>query len=130
MTKVTKQKMIFRKDLQDNPSVLYLFGDNSKRVGLGGQAGQMRGEPNAIGVATKREPTSWDYAFFYDTDLIEFSKSVDEDLLPVFSHLNHGGSIVIPSDGLGTGLSELPTRAPQCYEYLTKQLNLLEKIGE
>lgn len=125
-----KQKMIFCKDLQDNPSVLYLFGDNCERSGLGGQAGQMRGEPNAIGVATKKSPSFKDDAFFSDKDLIEFSKSVDIDLLPVYSHLQHGGSIVIPLDGLGTGLSQLLERAPQCYEYLNKQLNLLEKIGE
>lgn len=50
---VLHQKFIFREDLQANPDVYYLFGDNVERRGLGGQAKEMRGEPNAIGVATK-----------------------------------------------------------------------------
>ena len=50
------QKFIYRSDLKANPSVLYLFGDNLQRVGLGGQAKEMRGEPNAVGIATKKAP--------------------------------------------------------------------------
>ena len=130
MSRVTRQKMVYRNDLKVNPNVLYLFGDNIARMGFGGQAGQMRDEPNAIGVATKKYCSNTDECFFSDDDLVKFAKVVDADLLPVFSHVKHGGSIVIPTDGLGTGLSELSTRAPKCFEYLERQLNLLEKMGE
>jgi len=35
----------------------YAFG-TSRRIGFGGQAKEMRGEPNAISVATKWEPSN------------------------------------------------------------------------
>jgi hypothetical protein len=37
------QHRIYRMDLIANPNILYVFGDNTKRVGMGGQAGEMRG---------------------------------------------------------------------------------------
>lgn len=43
-------KYIKRQDLKSNPNTQYLFGDNLKRSGFGGQAKEMRGEPNAIGI--------------------------------------------------------------------------------
>jgi hypothetical protein len=42
----------------------YVFGDNGRRIGFGGQAKEMRGEPNAIGVATEWVPTNRPNAFF------------------------------------------------------------------
>jgi redox-sensitive bicupin YhaK (pirin superfamily) len=30
---------------------LFVFGDNLRRTGFGGQAAEMRGEPNAVGIA-------------------------------------------------------------------------------
>ena len=43
----------------------YAFG-TSRRIGFGGQAKEMRGEPNAISVATKWEPSNRPNAFFSD----------------------------------------------------------------
>lgn len=40
---VIKQKWIKREDLQNNPNIIYLFGDNVSRIGMGNQAGEMRG---------------------------------------------------------------------------------------
>ena len=53
---VIYQKRICRDDLRRNPNAVYIFGDNEARTGLGGQAREMRGEPNAMGIATKRSP--------------------------------------------------------------------------
>jgi hypothetical protein len=50
------QEWITRKDLRENPDKRYVFGDNVERRGYGGQAKEMRGEPNAIGVVTKWAP--------------------------------------------------------------------------
>jgi hypothetical protein len=61
---VLRQKWITRDDLRANPNVLYLFGDNERREGLGGQAKEMRGEPNAIGVRTKASPSKHETAFW------------------------------------------------------------------
>lgn len=110
---VIYQKFIFRADLKANPDVLYLFGDNTMRQGYGGQAKEMRGEPNACGVATKLTPTSGSNAYFDDADYKENVRVIAKDLRRAFQHRNAGGLVVIPLDGLGTGLSELPTRAPE-----------------
>jgi hypothetical protein len=130
MNLVTKQKMIYRKDLKDNPNTIYLFGDNIKRVGLAGQAREMRGEANALGIPTKRVGDMQESSFFNDNDFEEFKNIVDSSFLHAFVHVYNGGQIVIPKDGLGTGLSELPSRAPKCYEYLEIKLRKLEKLGE
>jgi len=47
---------IERSMLQADPEARFVFGDNAERWGLGGQAKEMRGEPNAIGVATLWSP--------------------------------------------------------------------------
>lgn len=127
---VYTQKFIFRSDLKSNPSIMYLFGDNVDRKGLGGQAKEMRGEPNASGVATKRSPSNGDDAFFSDDDYPEAVRVIFSDLLPVVEFLKKGGVVIIPEDGLGTGLSELPTRAPKVNQYLESRLADLRNISE
>ena len=41
-----------RETLRANPTKLYIFGDNTQRTGLGGQAGACRGEPNRCAIAS------------------------------------------------------------------------------
>lgn len=129
---VIKQKWIKREDLQANPNVIYLFGDNQLRIGLGGQAKEMRGEPNAIGICTKMSPSE-----FMSDDTLEFNKSIiDDDFNRVKNKLAKLNTfwdwvkgrvvVVIPADGLGTGLAELPTRAPKTYKYLCEKLEQLK----
>jgi len=125
MNRVLSQKFIFRSDLKSNPEVKYLFGDNLIRLGLGGQAKEMRGEPNAIGVATKKAPGMSPGDFFSDSDYDVFRHQVDEDLAPAFLHIANGGILIVPEDGLGTGLSQLPERAPKCNAYLLEKLESL-----
>ena len=120
---VSKQKMIFRQDLQQNPDTLYLFGDNEERRGLGGQAIQMRGEPNAVGVRTKRRPRLEEGDFWTDETYAANCQMITEDLVPVKQHLATGGNVVVPEDGLGTGLAQLQERAPQTYAFLQAALN-------
>lgn len=126
---VIYQKFIFRSDLQANPSVKYLFGDNLVRTGYGGQAKEMRDEPNAIGVATKKTPSNRPDEFFSDDDFEANVLAFWEDLRPAVTHLEAGGILVIPADGLGTGLSELPKRAPKTnkvLELMLRDLTLVE----
>lgn len=129
MSPVLSQKFIFRSDLRSNPDVLYLFGDNTLRQGFGGQAKEMRGEPNAVGVATKVAPGMREGDFFSDRDIYHFKQVVDKDLARAFNHVRNGGIVVIPEDGLGTGLSELPTRAPKLHAYLSERLAALRNEG-
>ncbi len=126
---VISQKWIERVDLQSNTTTLYLFGDNLIRKGLGGQASAMRGEPNAIGIATKRAPGMRDTDFFSDDDYDETVAEIALDFAPAKVHVALGGLLVIPTDGLGTGLSELPTRAPRIHEFIEAELERLREMG-
>lgn len=108
------QKWITRNDLTSNPDKVYVFGDNAMRMGMGGQAREMRGELNAIGVATKRRPDMSPHAFFQDGNAEDFDVLL-RDLTRVEVELVHKKIVVAPSDGLGTGLSMLPDKAPRLY---------------
>jgi hypothetical protein len=121
------QKWISRSDLMDNPDKLYVFGDNNKRYGRGGQAKEMRGEPNAFGIPTKWAPMMSDDAYFSDEQYDIVAKIFDFHFKKLKSHIENGTSVVIPTDGLGTGLSQLPQRAPKINELLQ---NLISELKE
>ena len=122
---VITQKRIYRDDLKQNPDVLYVFGDNTARAGMGGQAGEMRGEPNAVGVCTKAFPSMSEHSFWNDNNYEDNIKQIDADFRRVVLHLIVGGMVVLPAEGLGTGLSELPTRAPKTHTYLSEFIEVL-----
>ena len=71
MPQVIYQHRIYRSDLVENRECFYVFGDNLRREGLGGQAGEMRGEPNAIGVATKHAPGMDDDDFWTHQEIVD-----------------------------------------------------------
>src|SRR4051812_11093467 len=119
---IVRQKRIAREDLRAHPNRLYLFGDNELRSGYGGQAAAMRGEPNAIGIRTKRAPGRQPRDYWTDARYDTCRRMIDDDLLPVFAAVRNGRTVVIPEDGLGTGLSALPQHAPRVFRYLEEQL--------
>jgi hypothetical protein len=96
---------------------LYVYGDNMQGRGMGGQAAAMRGEPNTIGVSTKWAPERRESAYFTDDDLQ--NRDVWHAIHGAFQGMRDalaaGRNVVIPADGLGTGLAELPTRAPKIH---------------
>lgn len=108
---IVYQKWITRQDLRDNPKKIYIFGDNTRRVGMGGQAKEMRGEPNALGVATKWVGDNAAASFFSDTE--GCMDVVTTDMAKVYALLIEGVTVVVPEDGIGTGLSRLPELAPK-----------------
>jgi hypothetical protein len=108
---ITYQKFIRRQDLRNNRDRFYVFGDNMQRVGYGGQAREMRGEPNSIGVVTKWAPSNDSNAFF--DDMPDAFAQVGFDLARVDRILSEGKTVVVPEDGIGTGLAQLPRRAPK-----------------
>lgn len=123
------QDRITRKDLQSCPSVLWAFGDNEARAGRGGQAKECRGEPNAVGVATKRSPSQAESAFWSDDDFVRCAMVIDTDMAPLFDHIRQGGTVVFPKAGIGTGLSELPARAPRLMEHIRARVRELQRLG-
>ena len=122
------QDRIERRDLIQHPDRLYLFGDNEQRRGLGGQARACRGQPNAVGIATKRSPTTAPDAYWSDSEFKRLCAIIDADLERAFRHVRAGGTVVCPSAGLGTGLSELPSRAPRVFAYLRSRIIELRRL--
>jgi hypothetical protein len=107
-------------DVKANPNKLYIFGDNVKRIGTGGQA-QIRNNPNAMGIATKLAPSMDESAFMTDKDLSKNKAIIDEDIAKIKAAAT-GKVVVFPKDGLGTGLAKLKEKAPKTYTYLKQRL--------
>lgn len=122
------QKVYKRDDARRNPDVLYVFGDNVRRVGRGGQAAELRDEPNAIGVATKYSP----HECFGESPekVLAQNRIIDLDMKPLFRHLCLGGIVVWPSDGIGTGLAGLPIHAPSTFAHISAKLAALIRVGK
>lgn len=119
---VILQSRIYRADLRANPNVLYVFGDNEARVGLGGQAAEMRYEPNAVGVATLAAP-----GVFWREDNHDLQAAVvDRDMAPLFAAKLAGQLIIFPLDGIGTGLAQLEVRAPSTFAHLQRRIEELK----
>lgn len=122
-------RFITRNFVLANPDKIFLFGDNLEQRGFGGQAAAMRGEPNAIGIPTKRSPSYSKEVFFTD-DEFEQNKAVID---AAFANLAKAVSdatrvIVIPANGLGTGRAELDKRAPRTFAYLQSRLDELSDL--
>lgn len=108
----------YRQDAINNPNWLFVFGDNFARVGTGGQAKEMRGEPNAIGIATKMKPLFAEDAYLTDSDLLRAAAEFNLKFSLLHRHLDRGGVVVWPEDGIGTGYAELISRAPKIWALL------------
>ena len=115
---------ITREMLRAEPEKLFVFGDNLQRRGFGGQAKEMRGEPNAIGIPTKRHPTMKEGAFFTDSVLPYWIESCGRDFIKL---LSFEGTIVWPQTGIGTGLAQLKERAPLIWRVIERLRIGLEK---
>ena len=106
------RKFITRDMLRAEAATLFVFGDNLMRQGLGGQAKEMRGEPNAVGIPTKRTPGMREIDFFTDDDYAIAQGPIEKAFDRLNEHALAGGEIVWPANGVGTGLAQLEKRAP------------------
>ncbi len=102
------------------------------RQGFGGQAREMRGEPNAIGIPTKWSPFTSLEAYFINSDLqnARVRGSINNSFDRLSNHLKNGGTVVLPKSGIGTGLAQLENRAPKILEYIELKIRELYKITE
>ena len=138
---VIRQKRIYREDLQANRRILYVFGDNLQRQGFGGQAAEMRGEPNAFGFATKRAITHGndsDYFFDHQADVKRILREEMDNLQSALCvrslfpgkdtiELKYQ-AVVIPYDGIGTGLSRMREFAPRYLKWIENDLKDLSNF--
>lgn len=117
------QQVIARADARRNPTVLYVFGDNVARKGMGGLANELRNERNSIGVRTKYTPHE-----FYTEDpqsVAAQNRMIDEDMKPLFEHVKKGGIVVWPARGIGTATARLPGKSPSTFDHLERKLEAL-----
>jgi hypothetical protein len=121
---VRREAQITREMVRANPHVIYVFGDNLMRLGFGGQARAMRGEPNTIGVPTKWSPSRAPAAYFSDND--PHQRIANEAINVAFDELEQllaaGYDVVIPTAGLGTGRAELDARAPEVFRLIQSRI--------
>lgn len=130
MNKVRRMNFISRDYIKKHPRTIFLFGDNLAHRGFGGQAKEMRGEPNAVGIPTKRLPTMSRLAFF-DDSMLYMKKGWDILFKSIGEAVQDGGrfdEIVLPENGLGTGFSKMQEKCPKLLAYLNQKLKELEKL--
>ena len=121
--RVMQMKWITRSFVREHRDHIFLFGDNIARRGFGGQAAQMRAEPNAIGIPTKKLPSNVEEAFFTDAEFEQNKAAIDRAFERLYQMSSTVEQIVVmASDGLGTGRAQLDKRAPQTFAYLQKKL--------
>jgi hypothetical protein len=126
---IRTEKYITREMLRAEPDTLWVFGDNLQRKGLGGQAKEMRGEPNAVGIPTKKAPGMHPVDFFNDRDFDRYLDARAHDLMRLVHHLRCGGDVVLPADGLGTGRARLKQSAPKVWDQLQEDLHALRETA-
>jgi len=107
---------------RSKPECFFIFGDNQKRVGKGGQA-IIRDEPNALGVCTKWSPSMHPSAFMTDDELKDNMLLILGDLARVEALLVTNHVVLFPSTGIGTGLAEMPKRAPKTYKLMMSRIS-------
>jgi len=117
-----KVEMVKRYDIamvRNNPNKLFIFGDNLLGYGKGGQA-IIRDEKNAYGIPTKKSPNMSEASFFTDEEFEDNKKILFQIIndIPISDY----EYVVLPEDGLGTGLAMLPTKAPKTFIYLYSKL--------
>jgi len=127
--RLIRSTWITRLAVREDRDTIFVYGDNMEGRGLGGQAREMRGEPNTIGVPTKWAPERRASAYFTDDDSL--NRDVRHAIWEAFDRmraaLDAGRNVVIPADGIGTGLAELPTRAPKLHAMIEAAIAELEK---
>ena len=115
-----------------HPEYLFVFGDNLARTGTGGQA-CIRHCNNVLGIATKREPTRYPTAYFYDDsassltmadrEIIGREVIVMQSIFEMAKEEIPNIKLVFPVDGLGSGLSKMPELAPNLQKHLYRTIN-------
>lgn len=122
-------KYITRAMVRAEPGTLFVFGDNMRRWGMGGQARSMRGERNVVGIPTKWSPSNEPDSFFLNDHFEDVRGEIDGAFGRLVMHVSNGGDVVWPADGIGTGLAELPQRAPLIWDYIETGRRALEKLA-
>lgn len=109
---------------RENPEKIYIYGDNLAGYGTAGQA-CIRNEPNAFGIPTKRYPSMTVGSFFTDKECER--QHVLKSLRGLYV-LGKTRTLVFPTNGVGTGMANMPGSSPKLFaemsEILLKHFNI------
>ena len=122
MTKIiTQQEYYSVQDCMNNPTKLYVFGDNVVNHGKGGQA-IIRDCPNTFGIPTKMFPSITIESYFMDTpESFDYVDTKFIELYNIFKS-NKYEVIIFPKDGLGTGLARMPQYSPKLFNHMCESI--------
>lgn len=112
------REYITREMVRADKDKIFLFGDNLAERGFGGQAKEMRGEENAVGIPTKKAPSNSPNSFFTDKEFAANKQAIDK----AFGKIPPDKTVVIPKAGLGTGLAKMQEKSPDTFAYLNEKL--------
>lgn len=115
--------------VEANPEVVFVFGDNSIRRGMGGQA-IIRGYPNIHGISTKRIGDMARGSFFQEGNEDD-QRIVEADLDGLEALLREGKKVLIPVSrqtetiSLGLERAQLLQRAPSLYKLICDRIEAM-----
>lgn len=87
--------------LRNNPSHIFVFGDNTIRKGKGGAA-KLRDEPNTYGFITKKYPNNNDSSFYRPDEYRDVFK---DELLKFLNYVDNNYNKLFLVSKLGAGLA-------------------------
>lgn len=118
----------------ENPSSLFIYGDNLEKHGNAGQA-CIRHCHNSHGIPTKRKPATDADAYYSDNDLESNEAAILTEINSIWSYARANyRAIIFPKAGIGTGLAKLKEKAPLTWDFLCaalkKYFGLNNETGE
>lgn len=128
LPKIEKMDIITRDYVKNNPDKVFIFGDNDEKDGYGGQAKEMRGEKNAIGIPTKKKPDSTEDSYYTDDEFDFNKKKINLAINAIIKEIKEGKTIVFPSNGVGAGLAMLDKKAPKTFAFLQASIVALQNF--
>jgi hypothetical protein len=87
--------------LSDNPSAIFVFGDNLHRIGRGGAAA-LRYHPQAIGFITKKEPKHTPASYFFPE---EYKPIFQKEVTNLVKTISNNPDKVFLISPVGSGLA-------------------------
>lgn len=113
------------KDVRKRPNYLFIFGDNDVKKGKGGQA-VIRSEPNVAGIPTDKKPGKHPDSYYTDDEYDLNKKKIMNAINYIIELSAEYEAVVLPEAGFGTGLADLPNKAPKTYKFLLKAVKYLK----
>jgi DNA polymerase elongation subunit (family B) len=127
---IEKIEFVSRETVQSNREKIFVFGDNDMKEGFGGQAAEMRGERNTIGIPTKKKPDTTPDSYYTDDEFEQNKKKINYAINLILREIREGRTIVFPTSGIGTGLAKLKEKAPKTFQFLQASLSAVEQYAE